>query len=249
MSEGQHLALATPERALLSLPIAGVGSRVLAYLADFLLLLACWFAAALAFSLASDLFGAWGALSGLGQVLFVLGIFFVQWGYWTLAEVFWKGQTPGKRWVGIRVVRADGSPVGLFESAVRNLIRFVDFLPGLYAVGVVAMLIDKQHRRLGDLAAGTVLVRVEAVDLSRYAASPSAVASVPSGAAAPLSAQDAEVLTDFLKRADALEAGARGRLSALMASRFLSHLGEAERAAALADVAKLKALLQARLHG
>lgn len=246
MTQGQNLALATPERALLSLPIAGVGSRVLAYLADFLLLFACWLAAAFAFTLVGDLFAAWGALGGLGQVLFVLAVFFVQWGYWTLAEVFWKGQTPGKRWVGIRVVRADGSPVGLFESAVRNLIRFVDFLPGLYAVGVVAMLIDKQHRRLGDLAAGTVLVRVEEVDLSRYAAAP---AAAPAGTVGPLSAQDAEVLTDFLKRADTLEAASRARLGALMAARFLAHLPESERAAAVADLAKLKALLQARLVG
>jgi hypothetical protein len=161
-----------------------------------------------------------------------------------VAEVFFKGQTPGKKLVGIRVVRADGSPVGLFESAVRNLLRFVDFLPAFYPVGLVTMLIDRQNRRLGDLAAGTVLVRVEKVDLSRYAPSPTAgVAS----AAAPLSAQEAEVLTDFLQRADDLEPAARERLGALLAGRFLGHLGEAERAAALGDPVKLKALLQARL--
>lgn len=243
MSEGGNLSLATPERALLSLPIAGIGSRALAYLADFLLLLLGWLAAAFAYSLAGSLLDLWSAMGSIARVLALLGIFFVQWGYWTVAEVLWKGQTPGKKWVGIRVVRADGSPVGLFESAVRNLLRFVDFLPAFYPVGILTMLIDKQHRRLGDLAAGTVLVRVEKVDLSRYA--PAAAAQ--SAAAGPLSAKDAEVLTDFLQRADGLEPAARERLSGLMAARFLAHLSEAERAAAAKDLEALKAALRQRL--
>lgn len=238
---GERLSLATPERALLSLPIAGVGSRALAYLADLLLLALAWAVAIVAFSVVAPLIDVWGELSAVARVAAVVAVFFVQWGYWTVAEVFFKGQTPGKRLLGIRVVRQDGSPVGLFESAVRNLLRLVDFLPALYPVGLTTMLIDRQNRRLGDLAAGTVLVRVEQVDLGRYAA------GTGGAEAGPLSSGDVEVLTDFLARAAALEPGARARVGALMAGRFLGHLGEAERAALAADPAKLEALLRARL--
>jgi uncharacterized RDD family membrane protein YckC len=240
-TEAQKLSLATPERALLSLPIAGIGSRTLAYLIDVLILALAWSVAIIAFSVFAPLIDVWGELSAIARVLALVGVFFAQWGYWTVAEVLWKGQTPGKRLIGIRVVRQDGSPVGVFESAVRNLIRIVDFLPGFYPVGLITMLIDKQNRRLGDLAAGTVLVRVEKVDLSRYAT------SVPAASAGPISAQETEVITDFLARVEVLEPEARARLSGMMAAKFLSHLSEAERAAAVAEPEKLKALLKARL--
>jgi uncharacterized RDD family membrane protein YckC len=237
----QQLSLATPERALLSLPIAGIGSRTLAYLIDFGLLLLAWSMATIAFSVFAPLIDVWGQMSSIAKVAALLGLFFTQWGYWTVAEVFWRGQTPGKKLMGIRVVRHDGSPVGLFESAVRNLVRFIDFLPVFYPVGLVTMLVDRQNRRLGDLAAGTVLVRVEKVDLARYATSKA------TATAAPVSAQDAEVITDFLHRAAALEPEARARLGAMLATRFLPHLSEAERTAALADPPRLQALLKARL--
>jgi uncharacterized RDD family membrane protein YckC len=81
------------------------------------------------------------------------------WGYYVFFEILWNGQTPGKRWVGLRVIRADGTPITLSESLIRNLARLVDFLPAMYGVGVITMFIDKQSRRLGDLAASTLVVR------------------------------------------------------------------------------------------
>jgi uncharacterized RDD family membrane protein YckC len=238
--DAQKLSLATPERAMLSLPIAGIGSRTLAHMVDWLILAVAWAVAILAFSVVAPLIDVWGQLSSVGQVAAVLGVFATFWVYWTATEVLMSGQSPGKKLMGIRVVRQDGSPVGLFESAVRNLIRFVDLLPSFYAVGLVAMLIDKQNRRLGDLAAGTVLVRVEKVDLSRYE-------TTSEKSAHPLSPQETEVITDFLARVDSLEPEARTRLSGMMVSKFLSHLSEADRATASADAAQLKALLKARL--
>jgi hypothetical protein len=79
-------------------------------------------------------------------------------GYYVLFEMLWNGQSPGKRWVGIRVIRRDGTPVTLSESLVRNLARLVDFLPVAYGVGIISMFLDQQSRRLGDLAAGTLVV-------------------------------------------------------------------------------------------
>ncbi|MCI0552028.1 MAG: RDD family protein, partial [Anaerolineae bacterium] len=89
----------------------------------------------------------------LGMIAFIF-----YWGYYIFFEIFWNGQSPGKRRVGIRVIRTDGTPITLSESLIRNLTRAVDFLPAAYGIGIITMFIDKQSRRLGDLAAGTIVV-------------------------------------------------------------------------------------------
>jgi uncharacterized RDD family membrane protein YckC len=89
----------------------------------------------------------------------VLVEFLIFWGYFALFELVWNGQTPGKRLGKLRVIRRDGQPIHAGESMVRNLVRIVDFLPGFYGIGLVTMFIDKDARRLGDLAAGTIVVR------------------------------------------------------------------------------------------
>ena len=86
-------------------------------------------------------------------------IFLLNWGYFTLFEAFGNGRTPGKRVAKIRVIQRSGRPIGLFESLARNLIRYVDQIPVFYAVGVIVMFVTQQHQRLGDLAAGTLVVR------------------------------------------------------------------------------------------
>ncbi|MFP2933486.1 RDD family protein, partial [Pyxidicoccus sp. 3LG] len=184
-----HLDVATPERVALTLPVAGIGYRCLAWLVDAALLFFFWLVAYFVFTLlVSDVLGVLRGLSGLAQTLLVVGLFATQWLYWTLGEVFFHGQTAGKRALGIRVVRMDGSPVGLYESAVRNLCRAVDFLPAAYATGCISMLMTRQHRRLGDLLAGTLLVREERIDLDKYTAAPGSGAlgavdsAVPAGA-------------------------------------------------------------------
>jgi hypothetical protein len=83
----------------------------------------------------------------------------MNWGYFTLFEAFWNGRTPGKRVARIRVIQRSGRSIGLVESMARNLVRYVDQLPFFYGVGVIAMFVNKQHQRLGDLAAGTLVVR------------------------------------------------------------------------------------------
>jgi uncharacterized RDD family membrane protein YckC len=80
------------------------------------------------------------------------------WGYYIFFEVVWNGQSIGKRIVGLRVVRTNGTPITFTESVIRNLIRLIDFLPAYYGIGVVTMFINAQSRRLGDLAAGTLVV-------------------------------------------------------------------------------------------
>jgi uncharacterized RDD family membrane protein YckC len=241
------LDVATPERVALTLPVAGIGYRCLAWLVDAALLFFFWVVAYFVFSLlVSDIVVFFRELSGLAQALLGLGLFATQWLYWTLGEVFFNGQTPGKRVLGIRVVRVDGSPVGLYESAVRNLCRMVDFLPVLYATGCISMLLTRQHRRVGDLLAGTLLVREERIDLDKYTAAAEAppVAALAS-ASTRLTAEDVELILAFLERAPRLEPEARFRLGARLVE-GLGGLPEAERATVLASTEATEAFLRAR---
>ncbi len=245
-----RLDVATPERVSLSLPVAGIGYRCLAYLVDLALLFFFWVLAYFVFTLlVSDVVGFFQELSGLVRSLMVLGVFATQWVYWTLCEVVLTGQTPGKRLVGIRVVCVDGSPVGAVESAVRNLVRVVDSFPLVYAVGCLSILLTRQHRRLGDLLAGTLLVREERIDLNKYAAVPGPVdpASLPVGAAGRLASGDAELILSFLARAPWLEPAARERLGARLVERY-GGLDAAERAALLAAPGAGEAFLRARVQ-
>src|SRR6218665_2183326 len=211
-----RLDVATPERVSLSLPVAGIGYRGLAYLADLLLLFFFWVVAYFLFTLlVSGVLGFFPGLSGLARTLMVVGVFATQWVYWTACEVLMEGQTPGKRLVGIRVVRVDGSPaggldgwgVGGVECGVRNLVRRVDALPFFYAVGCLSVLLTRQHRRLGDFLAGTLLVREERIDLDKYAATESTPAApLPMPASAHrLASRDVELVLSFLARAPWLE--------------------------------------------
>ncbi len=241
-----HLAVSGLERVQVSLPVAGVGYRTLAYLIDALLLFLGWTAGYFVLSLlVSDLLGLFQGLSAVVQAVALIALFATQWLYWICCEALWRGQTVGKRLLGIRVVRLDGSPVTAYESAVRNLLRVVDFLPALYGVGVLSMLVTEQHRRLGDLVAGTLLIREERINLERYTV-PAAgdIAPVPGGA---LPAAELELLLAFLERAPTLAPGARESLTRAFLDRYAAHLAEPERASAAAHPAQAEALLRARL--
>lgn len=243
------LEVATPERVSLSLPVAGIGYRCLAYLADLFLLFLFWAVAYFTFTLlVSDVLGFFQGLSGLAQTLLVVGVFVTQWVYWTAAEVLMGGQTPGKRLVGIRVVRVDGSPVGLLESAVRNLVRVVDSLPGVYAVGCLCVLLTRQHRRLGDLLAGTLLVREERIDLDKYTTPATGPGAVPAATRAErLAPEDVELILSFLTRAPGLEPDARMLLGRRLVERY-GGLDEAGRATVLASPRSLEDFLRARVQ-
>jgi len=232
------LDVATPERVAVELPIAGVGSRAMAYLIDVALLFVVALAGYFALTfLVPDPVNAVVELSRAARIAGAVAVFAALWIYWTVFEVSWHGQTIGKRLMKIRVVRLDGSPVTAVDSAIRNLLRVVDFFPACYPVGLVTMLFDAKHRRVGDLVAGTVLVREEAIDLSRF------VAATPGAQA--LSNTDLDVVTDFLRRFEALEPEARTTLG----RRLLTRLGTSPEEAATLDDAALRARLEAKVGG
>ena len=204
-----QLNIDTPELVAIEMPLAGIGSRFIALLIDTLI----WGAGLLVVGLVLWAFQpALKAFSGLSYqwavALFTLAIFLLNWGYFTLFEAFWHGRTPGKRIARIRVIQKSGRAIGIFESMARNFIRYVDQIPFFYAIGVIAVFATRQHQRLGDLAAGTLVV------LDREQETPLWADMKPRGFAAPLLAQ-APPLSPIPEphRAVALPADAIAKLS------------------------------------
>lgn len=158
----ETLDIHTPENVSFGYQVAGIGSRFLATIIDTLLIGLLQVVVILVLVLimrAMDGAGWTDQLSGWIIAIFGVVITIFYWGYYVFFEMLWNGQTPGKRWVSLRVIRADGTPITLSESLIRNLVRLIDFMPAAYGVGIVTMFIDKQSRRLGDLAAGTLVVQ------------------------------------------------------------------------------------------
>lgn len=144
-----HITLANAEGIDLDLALAGIGSRGSALIIDLALQALALFAVAVVGS----------AFGDAGLAITATGGFLILLGYPILAEAFAGGQTVGKRMMGITVVMADGSPVTFLGAVVRNLVRLIDSLPGVYVVGMVAILATARNQRVGDLAAGTLVVR------------------------------------------------------------------------------------------
>jgi uncharacterized RDD family membrane protein YckC len=183
-------AVETPEGVELEFSPAGPVPRALAWIVD------AGIRCALYLALAS-------ALHGLGRVglgLTLLTLFLLEWFYPVGFEVLAGGQTPGKKLLGLRVLRADGAPVGWSRSTVRSLLAFADFLPFGFAAGLAAMLLGRRCQRLGDLAAGTLVVHVEPLQ-AQQAAQGGAEALAPPF---PLTLPEQRAIMGFAERAPGL---------------------------------------------
>lgn len=141
----------TPEGIELPLEVAGIVPRVLAYLIDLLIF----------FTLNYILALVMGFLGNFGSGLYMILLFIIFWLYPVIFEVFRNGQTPGKKAMGLKVVHQDGTPISLNASFVRNILLTADFLPFFYTAGFLSMLFNKDFKRLGDMAAGTVVIYTE----------------------------------------------------------------------------------------
>ena len=154
-----HLSIETPEQIKISYSVAGIGSRFYAALIDGALLLPIllvgYYVIGRAILDLDERYGNWlAALAGIAT-------FALQWGYYMVFEIAMNGQSPGKRALGLRVIKAQGYPINFSDSAIRNLVRIVDLLPFAYGIGLLTMLLNKNWQRLGDLAAGTLVVKDE----------------------------------------------------------------------------------------
>ena len=234
MQYEDRIAIPTPEGIELDIALAGLGSRFTAALLDGLIQTALTFVPMLLLS---------PFLAGRSQNVFI-ALYFVWWflvifGYDVLFETLGGGRTVGKRAVGIRVVRIGGHPVGFVTSAVRNLLRIVDFLPAAYGVGIVSILATSRNQRLGDLAAGTLVVRDEGRSTKSlpapgpapmYGSPPVVPPPVEAAVTWDVSSVDARELAAvraFLERRFSLEPAARWSLSVELARRLGPKVGGA----------------------
>ena len=162
-----QLSIETPELVGIELPLAGIGSRCVALLVDSvvqgftlaaLVVLILLLVAALPRVSSTQHAARLGDPAKWAIAVVILIPFLLQWGYFTLFEAFWHGQTPGKRLLHLRVIQQSGRPIGLFESMGRNLIRIIDMVPGFYLIGALCIFTTRRQQRLGDMVAGTLVV-------------------------------------------------------------------------------------------
>ena len=146
-------------------------------------------------------------------------------GYHLAFELAAAGRTPGKRWSSLRVVCDDGSPVTFRASALRNLVRLVDFLPGLYLVGTIAIFATRHNQRLGDLAAGTIVVREPRAAVPAPALPAADADELPAWDVSGLRDAELAALRRFLERRHALEVVPRNRLASELAERLRPSVG------------------------
>ncbi len=148
----------TPEQVHLAFEIAGIGSRAMAQMID-LVFIGIIYGILWGSILLVSASGVFSSILNYFIGVGILASFVFFWAYFIVSEYFWSGQTIGKKIVRIRVLRSNGMAVTLFASLVRNLLRLLDFMPAFYGVGLVSMIVDKSERRVGDLAAGTMVVK------------------------------------------------------------------------------------------
>lgn len=185
-AEGARQVVHSPEQVVLHLPVAGPASRILAYAIDYLVIIliqlalfAVLFATLFSMtSLAESLRGPVEAaiqdvdttnpdslllntVFWLAFLLFLVVQLAAEWSYFVVLDMLTGGRSLGKLAAGLRVVRDGGLPISFRASAVRNLLRIVDYLPTTYLVGLISMVVSPEGKRLGDLAAGTLVVRLD----------------------------------------------------------------------------------------
>jgi len=237
----ENISIVTPDHIELDFDLAGLGSRFLALLIDASLIVAIIIVLVIAAAILG--FGSMfttgsGATGSWVVALVVVAYFIVMWGYFLFFEALNRGQTPGKKWTGIRVVKDNGLPVGWRESALRNLVRIADILPPpACIVGGVAIILSKTGKRLGDLLAGTVVIvdvaRLEPAErVSRWGTA--WILKAERGSSrhgimvgdTRVDASQIQVIERFLARRESLPVVQRGAIAWRIASPFLSVLGE-----------------------
>jgi len=237
-------AIVTPEAVSLSVDVAGLGSRMIAAIIDSAIQIGAVIGLSFVFGALSRNTGG-GSVDTALVVIYLVALFVLVWGYYPLFEGLWKGRTPGKRAQRIRVVRTDGQPVTIGPVLVRNLLRIVDFLPVYYVTGTISMIVTRKSQRIGDLAAGTIVIR------ERPMPAPAPLVLRPSETrseaavrvdAAGLTEREYGLIRSFLERRDSLDPQARRALA--------ERLGEAFRARLRVDVTGLdpETLLEALAH-
>lgn len=237
-----RLEVETPDHVILRYDLAGGGNRGFAALIDFLIaaLIAVGVltvSAVVAATAGPQAFGATAGFIGL------LGLAVI-WAYFIVLEWLWNGQTVGKRMFHLRVIGGDGAPAGFLAIFIRNLGRLVDFLPAFYGFGLVAIVFSPRSQRLGDLAAGTYVVRAPRPQVDYFSlrtVTPLGQGTSVEARRMPGEAQ--RLVREFVAREKDLGRVDRERIAKELASRLRAYAPEAD--PTLGDVEFLRALARA----
>ncbi|MEP6570316.1 MAG: RDD family protein [Acidobacteriota bacterium] len=167
------LIIETPERVPLHFALASIGNRFIACAIDHALQALVLILVFIAFTVIANYSSLGERLTSLPkwvQAIMIIVVFLVVSSYFAFFEWIWNGQTPGKRWLKLRVIREDGRPVTFWEAAVRNLLRTLDMMPApFYSIGLISVFISSSDQRVGDMVAGTVVVREREAEAPAFA--------------------------------------------------------------------------------
>ncbi|SDH93925.1 Uncharacterized membrane protein YckC, RDD family [Pseudomonas flavescens] len=203
----------TPEGIDLALRPAGLVPRALAFTIDLLI----------RGTMLAAVYLTFGLFGQLGMGIATLVLFLVTWWYMVLFEVLNQGRSPGKQLLGLRVVHDDGTPIGWPASLTRNLLRVVDLLPFAYTLGIISCLSNRAFKRLGDIAAGTLVVYrdqpVKRPNLPEADATP---------APFPLDFAEQRAILAFAERGEGLSTARRAELAAILAEPLQVNAEQAE---------------------
>jgi uncharacterized RDD family membrane protein YckC len=222
-------SISTPENVDLHLEIAGLGNRLLAQLIDGCIMLGVSIFFVLIGVTAALVVGASELDSKTKSIFYavivmvmIFLIFVLQNGYFLVFEGIWRGQTPGKRLAEIRVIEQNGQPIGWGASIIRNLLRMVD---SIMFLGILVILMDKDERRLGDMAAGTIVIRERKTEIStshiKMITAAAADTALDVGRVTPA---EYDLLVDFLRRRDSLAKAHRPNVAQKLATHFKDKL-------------------------
>ncbi len=222
MRPPEKLTIDTPEQIALEFPLAGAGSRFLALAIDTFVQLGIFLILALAALLVLWLRSrGYQAIATWGFALLILLGFLLYYGYFAAFEALWGGQTPGKRAIGLRVISVTGQPITTFDALLRNLLRIVDQMPGVYAVGVLSIFFTARNQRVGDLVAGTVVVQEPRLPEVGFHAAPPTATRLGAGR---LTIEEVEIIQTFLARRGDLPEPQRSRTASQLADRLRTRL-------------------------
>lgn len=220
----ETLIIQTPERVSLAFPLASIGNRFLAVAIDHAIQYVSIIVVAVVFLIASGVSvfdddptraGVFDSMSNWTIALMIVGLFLLFAGYFVFFEWLWSGQTPGKRLLKLRVIREDGRPITIWEAIARNLLRIFDAIPGfvipIYSIGLISIFLNRRDQRVGDLFAGTVVIRERTDEAPTFAetfSNPVADAALRrvqkqvsfNGDVLKLSDRDIEVVESLLRR-------------------------------------------------
>lgn len=243
-----QLNIDTPEQVELQFRVAGIGSRFVALLVDHLIQFSFYLLLILVLVLVfsgsrSAPAAAEHELDTAGKwfiAAFIIANFCLLWGYFALFEAFWKGQTPGKRVMRLRVIKDSGRQITLFEALARNLLRIVDYFPSMYLTGVITMLCNKANKRLGDFVAGTLVIHEPSEEQPMFVQTPafltpnmvsfaapstSLPGMFPADAVAKLQPRDLLIIDTFFGRALDLPMETRALMAYRIANEMCAKMG------------------------